>query len=52
MQPRRKPTIVSEINRTDSVVSEKAVLVGVLLPDRQTDELPLDELDKLFLRGR
>lgn len=36
-----------ETNRTDSVVSETAVLVGVLLPDRQPEEPPLQELEGL-----
>jgi GTP-binding protein HflX len=33
--------------RTDSVASEAAVLVGVLLPERHLDESPLDELQGL-----
>jgi GTP-binding protein HflX len=34
-------------NRTESVVSERAVLVGVLLDDRQISEEPLKELEGL-----
>ena len=36
-----------ELSRTESVVSEAAVLVGVLLPDRKTHGPPLDELEGL-----
>ncbi len=36
-----------EIERAESVASEAAVLVGVLLPDRKTQELPLEELEGL-----
>ena len=36
-----------ETDRADSVASEAAVLVGVLLPDRQFDEPPLKELEGL-----
>ncbi|MFZ5833406.1 MAG: GTPase HflX [Planctomycetota bacterium] len=34
-------------NRTESVASETAVLVGVILPDRNLREPPLEELDGL-----
>ena len=33
-----------ELERTESVSSEATILVGVLLPDRRDDELPLEEL--------
>ena len=36
-----------ELDRADSVASEAAVLVGVLLPDRPTQEPPLEELEGL-----
>lgn len=36
-----------EIDRTESVASEAAVLVGVLLPDRPVEESPLNELEGL-----
>ena len=36
-----------ELNRADGVVSEAAVLVGVLLPGRKSDEPPLQELEGL-----
>lgn len=36
-----------EIERAESVASEAAILVGVLLPDRQTGEDLLDELEGL-----
>ncbi len=36
-----------ELNRTESVVSEAAVLVGVLLPDRKPHGPPLEELEGL-----
>ena len=36
-----------ELNRTDSVASEAAVLVGVLLPDRKPTRPPLEELEGL-----
>ncbi len=36
-----------EIQRAESVASEAAILVGVLLPDRRTGEGPLDELEGL-----
>ena len=36
-----------EIERADSVASEAAILVGVLLPDRSTHEPPLSELEGL-----
>ncbi len=35
---------MSEMNRTQSVVQERAVLVGVLLPERPLQEDPLAEL--------
>src|SRR6185295_10329767 len=35
------------MNRTESVVSEAAVLVGVLMSDREHGENPLDELEGL-----
>jgi len=38
---------VYETERAESVASEAAILVGVLLPDRSTTEPPLDELDGL-----
>jgi len=38
---------VYEIERAESVASEAAVLVGVLLPDRQSHEPPLEELEGL-----
>ncbi len=38
---------VYELNRAGSVASESAILVGVLLPDRKTDGLPLEELEGL-----
>ncbi len=41
---RRDELTVSETNRTQSVVQESAILVGVLLPDRQLEEDPLAEL--------
>ncbi len=36
-----------ELNRADSVASEAAVLVGVLLPNRKTQERELEELEGL-----
>ena len=36
-----------ETDRADSVASEAAILVGVLLPDRRFDEPPLQELEGL-----
>ena len=36
-----------ELQRTDSVASEAAVLVGVLLNGRSTEEHPLEELEGL-----
>ncbi|MFW5692842.1 MAG: GTPase HflX [Thermoguttaceae bacterium] len=36
-----------ELQRAESVASEAAVLVGVLLPDRRTDDEPLAELEGL-----
>lgn len=44
---RRNRSTVYEIERADSVASEAAVLVGVLLPDRSTQEPPLEELEGL-----
>jgi GTP-binding protein HflX len=38
---------VYELERAESVVSENAILVGVLLPDRRTEEPPLQELEGL-----
>jgi len=38
---------VYEIERAESVASEAAILVGVLLPDRQSHEPPLQELEGL-----
>ena len=39
--------IVTEMNRTESVASERAVLVGVVLGQQQSEENPLDELHGL-----
>ena len=36
-----------ELSRTESVASEAAVLVGVVLPGRKTHETPLEELEGL-----
>ena len=36
-----------ELNRTDSVVSEAAVLVGVFLPSKESPGAPLEELEGL-----
>jgi GTP-binding protein HflX len=38
---------VYELNRAESVASEAAVLVGVLLPDRKRHGPPLEELEEL-----
>jgi GTP-binding protein HflX len=38
---------VTDINRAQSVASEAAILVGVLLPDRQSEDQPLEELGGL-----
>jgi GTPase len=38
---------VYELNRTDSVVSEAAVLVGVFLPDQKPHDTSLEELEGL-----
>ncbi len=38
---------MTELKRTDSLVSEAAVLVGVLLSERPSHEDPLDELEGL-----
>lgn len=38
---------MTDINRAQSVASEAAILVGVLLPDRQSESDPLDELEGL-----
>jgi GTP-binding protein HflX len=37
------------MSRADSVVSEAAILVGVMLPDRHFDEPPLEELEGLAI---
>ncbi len=42
--PRRNQPISIELNRTDGVAHEAAILVAVLLPDRIHGEDPLDEL--------
>jgi GTP-binding protein HflX len=44
VQRRRIRTIVTERDRTQSLVSEKAVLVGVFLSDRKYHDEQLDEL--------
>ena len=41
------PTSVIELQRTDSVASEAAFLVGVLMNGRSTEEHPLEELEGL-----
>jgi len=46
-KPRRKRPAVYEIERADSVASEAALLVGVLLPERETHGPPLEELEGL-----
>ncbi len=38
---------MEQTSRTESVVSEAAVLVGVLLPDRAAEREPLEELEGL-----
>jgi GTP-binding protein HflX len=38
---------VKEIRRTESVISESAILVGVMLADRNGDHVPLEELEGL-----
>jgi hypothetical protein len=38
---------VIELNRAESVASEAVVLVGVLLPDRNLENDPLEELEGL-----
>ena len=43
----RSTTIATEINRTESVASEAAFLVSVILKDKQNDTPPLDELEGL-----
>ena len=43
----RDKLIVSEMNRTDSVAREAGVLVGVFLPDRTSQQRPLEELGGL-----
>ncbi len=43
----RSMTIVTEINRTESVASEAAFLVSVVLSDRKREPPPLDELEGL-----
>ncbi|MBN2477239.1 MAG: GTPase HflX [Pirellulales bacterium] len=47
VKPGRNDPTVYELDRADSVASEAAVLVGVLLPDRRLDEPPLQELEGL-----
>ena len=44
---RRTVCTVYELSRTESVTSEAAVLVGVLLPDRKSHGEPLEELEGL-----
>lgn len=44
---RRKLSIVYELERAESVASEAAILVGVLLPNRRMGEAPLVELEGL-----
>ncbi len=44
---RRINKIVTERDRTQSLISEKAVLVGVFLPDRKRHDEQLDELQGL-----
>lgn len=44
---RRNHSIVTEMNRAESVASEAAILVGVLLPDRPVHGDPLEELEGL-----
>jgi GTP-binding protein HflX len=46
-QPWRQQPAVKEIRRTESVVSESAILVGVTLADRNGDYVPLEELEGL-----
>ncbi len=43
----RSTTIVTEIDRTESVASEAAFLVSVVLSDRKQEPPPLDELEGL-----
>ncbi len=43
---RTNPT-VTEMKRTESIASEAAILVGVLLTERTDYEHPLDELEGL-----
>jgi len=43
----KKQTLAAEISRTESVVSESAVLVGVFLADRDPESVPLEELEGL-----
>jgi GTP-binding protein HflX len=45
--PREKRSVVRESSRTETVVSEAAVLVGVLLDRRAAERDPLDELQGL-----
>jgi len=47
VKPRRIQPAVYELDRADGVASEAAVLVGVFLPDRRTEEPPLAELEGL-----
>jgi GTP-binding protein HflX len=44
---KRSPAIVEELNRTDTVASETAILVGVILPERPPEIEPLAELEGL-----
>jgi GTPase len=46
-KPREAANSVIELKRTDSVTSEAAFLVGVLMNGRSTEEHPLDELEGL-----
>jgi GTP-binding protein HflX len=46
-EPHEAATSVIELQRTDSVASEAAFLVGVLMNGRSTEEHPLDELEGL-----
>ena len=45
----RIPTTVTELNRADSVASEAAILVGVMLTDQTSNDRPLEELEGLAL---
>src|SRR5438105_4576226 len=46
-EPWRQQQAVKEIRRTESVVSESAILVGVMLADRNGDHDALEELEGL-----